>query len=528
MSKSNKGKTQKSRAQLAQAAARSQLPLASKKQVRAMVREEAAVLRNSHPPTRNRNRRGAGPPRAPKDYLATDGISHSRVHTNTSVIEDRFQMRREKIADIAGTTAAFALPQQLYVNPGNTVLFPIFSQIAATYEEYRVNFLRFVFETEAYTASGTAQSAGIVCLATNFDPDDAAFSDLTQMENYCGSVKGPPYAPIIPHDVVKAHRLRRARRQGMADLSLNNYFVYSSANAAAPAASMSKFYDIGLFQLAVANMVGAGIIGELYVEYSFTMIRPKQQTPLGQSIIAAHIAELPATTASALAPFGTSGGTLRAGSTIPIVTTAGTFTMPLAGRFLVSLTWSTGVTTRPTLTLGANVTALTVLANSAASNRSAVDSGQTAYIAVVSVSASGTGAANTITVGGLVGLAAGTADVFVVQVPGGLAEKTVRPRLEYEELVRRLAFLEGHRDEVKLDVFEDDESSCDDDFPMHVEHKEEIPVPHRRVRPALKGDYVIRSDGTVEPMVKGISTPTATSLSASFMGSLAKAVGGGS
>jgi hypothetical protein len=112
------------------------------------------------------------------NYMATDGINSSRVVTNSSVVEDRFAMRREKIGNLSGTSA-FTLAQQLYVNPGNTVLFPVFSQIAATYEEYRVNHLRFTFETDAYTATNGTASAGKVIMATNFDPDDANFTGDT-------------------------------------------------------------------------------------------------------------------------------------------------------------------------------------------------------------------------------------------------------------------------------------------------------------------------------------------------------------
>jgi len=363
-------------------------------------------------------RKGSG-----KNFTATDGISSSRVYTNTSSLEDHFSRRREKIADISGSTSAFLLQQQLYINPGNSVLFPIFSQIAAVYEEYRVHHLRFTLETEAYTASGTAQSAGIACMATNFDPDDSVFSNLTQMENYYGSVKGPPYATKMVHDVIASHRGRKGGNRQSGDLSLNNYFVYSSGNSAAPSNSTSKFYDIGLFLLAVANMVGTGIIGELYVEYEFTMIRPKQQTPLGQNLLYAHVVEGPAVTAAASgsAFLGTTGGILRAGSTLPTVSTKNTFTLPVAGVFLVNYSWGGSVAATATFTPGSNISAgPSILDDSQVTTVYVVGGGAVTGFALFTVSASGTGAANTLTVSVLTSLAAGNCDLIITQLPNGV------------------------------------------------------------------------------------------------------------
>lgn len=374
-------------------------------------------------------------------FTASDGINKSLVTTNDGRLEDRFQVRREKIADISGSTTSFSLSQSLYVNPGNSVLFPIFSQIASVYEMYRVNKLRFYFKTEAYTASGSNQSAGMVVLATNFDPDDAAFASLTQMENYEGSVNGPPYSVCLVHDVIVAGRKRNKR-----DLALNDYFVYSSANVAAPSTSTSKFYDIGLFQLAVANMVGSGVIGELWVEYSFTMIRPKQQTPLGVNALYAHVVEGAAGTAAAAgsAFLGTTGGLLRPGSTIPVVSTQSTFSLPLAGTFLVSTTWVGSVTVVPSFSPGSNISLVSVLHDNATADTQAVSSGVTCWIGVYSVAASGTAAANLLTISGLTNLSSGTADILISQVSAGITLRYSAPRnlaLDDPNFDRRLSGL---------------------------------------------------------------------------------------
>jgi len=352
-------------------------------------------------------------------YMATDGLNKSRVVTNRSTIEDRFQLRREKIGNVSGTTA-FTLAQSLYINPGNTVLFPIFSQIAATYEEYRCNFLQFSFESDAYTATNGTASAGKVILATNYDPDDVSFTGDTQMENYVGSVKGPPYAPVIMHDVMQGHKTRNSRR---GDFALNNYFVNPSGNSAAPSGSTSKFYDLGLFQMATSGNAVTTEIGELYVTYSFTMIRPKQQTPLGQNLLQAHIVEFPSASASASTSYlGTTGGVLRAGSTLQSVVGRTTFTLPVVGTFIVASQWNGSVTNPPTFALGSAITAYVILNDSTNGLVQSISSGtNTTSIAIYNVATAGTGTANTITIGSLTNLAAGTADILIAQISTGLA-----------------------------------------------------------------------------------------------------------
>jgi len=433
------------------------------------------------------------------NYVASDGLNSSLVTTNTSVIEDRFAIRKEKIADINGSTSAFAVQQALYINPGNSVMFPIFSQIAASYEEYRVNHLKFTLETESYTAYGstTNTTAGVACLATNFDPDDAQFSNLTQMENYYGRVKGPPYATIMTHDVLMAHRKKGKRN---ANLPLNQYFVYSSGNGSAPSSSTSKFYDVGLFQLACSNMASSGVIGELYVEYSFTMIGPKQATPLGQNLLYAHVVESAAGTSAAATPLGTTGGILRAGSTLPVVCTTTTFTLPVVGTYLVAVDFSGAVAAVATLTPGSAITSAANLEDNANNGgRFTFSSNRCTGLIIYTVASSGTGANNTVTIGGLTSMASGSADVVISQVSSGFTiskdaslDCSLEQRLlQLEQLVaaqKDAAFAMARR----LQIEEDSEE---------------------------KEEYVLTKDGLVshQPLVSSSSSST-TQMSQSLLG----------
>jgi len=206
------------------------------------------------------SRRSMGPRRGPMNAAyrrarfgtnATDGISIMKTVHNSSVIEDTFAVRREKVANIIGSTGStFTMSQALYINPGNSVLFPIFSQIAATYEQFRVNECVFSYETEAYAASGINVSAGKVILATNYDPADSQFSSDTQMENYFNSDRGAPFTEIV-HDVLGGdHALK--------DEPIKAYFVNSAANTIAPSSDSTnnKFYDVGLFSISNPRKCG--------------------------------------------------------------------------------------------------------------------------------------------------------------------------------------------------------------------------------------------------------------------------------
>lgn len=412
---------------------------------------------------RNRNVINTPGPVRGLNYMATDGINSSRVVTNRSTIEDTFQVRREKIGNISGT-AAFTVAQSLYINPGNSVLFPIFSQIAATYEEYRINKLEFTFETDAYTATNGTASAGKVILATNFDPDDAQFSSDTQMENYVGSVKGPPYAPIIAHNVLMAGRGRQVGGRG--DFSLNNYFVYPSANSLGPGTDNAKFYDAGLFQLATSGNAVTTEIGELYVTYSFTMIRPKQPEVGGAFATAIHISNSAndATQAATMGLTPFSSAVVRSGSTLSIadMSTIGNYTSSTIGlsdslttqfnlpnvdaTWLICVLWysATSIAAVPSTNGGGGSAALSVWANdtSASTFRFFLAAGTSAGCCAVFQSTRdntpGTGT-NVVSLGGLTGMTDGNYDLYVVKLPTNLI---TLPKIKDDMLENRVDYLE--------------------------------------------------------------------------------------
>jgi len=249
--------------------------------------------------------------------------------------------------------------------------------------------------------------------------------------------------------------------------------VFSSANQAAPTNQPAKFYDMGQFQLVANGCQAASPAGELWVEHEWTLIRRKQETPIGQQVLYAHVVEGPAASAAAAgsAFLGTSGGILRAGSTIPVVSTSSTFTLPIAGVFLIASTYNGSATVVDSYSLGANITVgPLVLIDNTAGGVEVVAGGISNGVRLLTVSANGTGAANTVTISGLTNLAAGKVDIFISQVSGAIllalqkSGKTCSDDKSLQAIMERLFALENQRNPVlpRISCVSEPDTPCEE------------------------------------------------------------------
>jgi len=364
---------------------------------------------------RNRNRN-----RANRDRTVSDGLNYQRTMVNNSTIVDEFQLRREKVTLINGSTSFNNL--SFYINPANSSLFKVFAGIAANYEEYRIKKLKFIFETESYTSIGSNVSSGRNIMVTNYDVTDAPFSDDTSAENYCGAVKGPPFTRL-------EHKINAKTQDKRGYNPLATYFVNYSANNAAPAgdSTNAKFYDAGLFQFITNNQATTSTIGELYVEYQFTMIRPKQLSTSysGLNSLAFHIKEGANNTASATARMGTTSGIVASGSTLNPLPNTNAFTLSQAGTFFLSATWYTGnnnISAAPSMALGASLSTSQFWQDDNASFNSFVSSSgaYAVWNGIITVNTSGSSSFNYVTIGGLTGMTAADCDIWCVQIPSSI------------------------------------------------------------------------------------------------------------
>jgi len=229
------------------------------------------------------------------------------------------------------------------------------------------------------------------------------------------------------------------------DEPLKTYFVNSSANLIAPTSDSTnnKFYDLGLFQLCTqGNASSSAEIGELYVTYSFTMIRPKQQTPAGQNFLSSHWIGASQTTANPfLNPVQVSG------SNVNMSVTGNQITINTLGRYNVNYlntsttcTFISGFTTN---TGCAKVTPVTGSTLSASAGIFTAGSGTAATSNIVLLDVTTVPATFTMSmtyVGGLLW------DLFVTQVPGALTLNKRISEIRSEEhrlLADRLGRLEN-------------------------------------------------------------------------------------
>lgn len=366
--------------------------------------------------------------------MMSDGVNVGSVWKNTTAERVTFPVAREKFADLTSTGVTFQMLQQLYLNPGNSTLFPVFSQIAKQYEEYVPHHLKIFYRTEEYMASGSVVSAGLAALGTNFDPDAPNFATMTELENYTHSISGPPFSGIICHDVLEERRRRGSARGGAGDLALKNYFVHYGPNQAAPSGQASKFYDVGNFQCAV-NGTQAGVIGELWIEYGFTMIRRLQQpgAPLGG---VAHFSSVAPTTADNFV-----GAVLQSGNTLSGITVGSnviTFPAGMPGNYLVSLALGASTSASNFSFTGGGLGLLNLLTNAGVRNALAktlsASTSSENYTAqgIATYTVPATGGTITLTPSTLVG--GDAMDLFIFALPSTVLTVDEAEQVEISEL----------------------------------------------------------------------------------------------
>ena len=125
---------------------------------------------------------------------------------------------REYLGDVNATTA-FTL-QQYPINPGNNFTFPWLSQVAESFEEYRLRGAIFEFKSlssDAVLSSATSSALGSVIMATQYDVLDEPFLNKMEMENYEFANSSKPsctfYHPIECKKSLTPRRGRTLRAQ---------------------------------------------------------------------------------------------------------------------------------------------------------------------------------------------------------------------------------------------------------------------------------------------------------------------------
>lgn len=190
---------------------------------------------------------------------------------NSSRVEGGLTIsHREYLGDIitAATAGEFS-SYSLTINPGNPQTWEWLAQIACNYEQWVPEGILFIFKSTSSDALNSTNTAlGSVMMATQYDILAAPFVNKAEMLSYEYSSSGLPSESII-------HMVECDPAQT----------PVTTLDVRAPNATSGdpRFADLGIFTIATQGFQGTNVnIGELWVTYQVTLLKPKLYASLGK------------------------------------------------------------------------------------------------------------------------------------------------------------------------------------------------------------------------------------------------------
>lgn len=216
----------------------------------------------------------------------------------------------EYIKDIQGSVDYAQAATE--INPGLPTSFPWLNVIAVGYETYKFVSLKFEF-----TTSKSATSSGSVMMAVDFDSDDSAPANKTQLLAYNNAVRGPVWNNFTyncsPQDLHK----------------FNQKFIrFGNLSAGIE----KKLYDVGVLYIATAGMSDTTTIGELHVTYVIELITPQFDLAAYSLATSAKLVAV-----GAITPTNWLGTSTIATGGVSTTTTPGLLTINVPGQYLFTI-----------------------------------------------------------------------------------------------------------------------------------------------------------------------------------------------
>jgi len=321
---------------------------------------------------------------------------------------------REFIGNIQ-SSVAFSV-QSYLIQPGLASTFPWLSQMANSYEQYRLRGVLFEFvstSSDALLSAATSTALGSVIMMTDYDVADEAPTSKRQMLN-------AEFACSTKPSLTAIHPIECAR-----DLSAQD-ILYTRGSIAVPANFDQRLYDFARFNIATEGMqVAGGVLGELWVTYEIELIKP-QFAFYGQ---ADHFKTSLVTAAR---PLGTVvGSNIGSGGTIGgVINGAGTaYSFPQhvsSGKWYFEYVVLGGGAANvfPPVVTYVNAVALVVWTNNqftaVSSPSPAVAANQTTYVVSGTFTITGENAALTFGVAGVPPGATMYGDLWVIRLPDSI------------------------------------------------------------------------------------------------------------
>jgi len=209
---------------------------------------------------RNGSRQSSGPKSEVKSSVAAAynrNVKTTRPKMTTLPNGDCVITHTEYVAEVvAGTGTPSPFTSTSYpINPGQAGTFLWLSKIAANYESYVFEKLRFRYETEASSSLG-----GSAILMVDYDAADPAPLNKQAAMAYRGTVRTVPWSATVHNSL----------REDLAKNKTN--FVRPTLQ---PGGTDIKSYDIGnLFVISQGVATSAAVLGELHVDYTIRLMTP--------------------------------------------------------------------------------------------------------------------------------------------------------------------------------------------------------------------------------------------------------------
>lgn len=169
---------------------------------------------------------------------------------------------------VTGPVAGVFDIQSFALNPGLQNTFPwLASLCAANFQQYRINGMVFEFRSMSADALNSTNTAlGSVVMCTDYDSRDAVFTSKQQMENTMFGVSCKPSSNMI-------HAIECKKSQ----TAISELYIRAGA---VPSNADIRMYDWGRFSVATQGGQAANTtLGELWVSYDITLIKPIDQPP---------------------------------------------------------------------------------------------------------------------------------------------------------------------------------------------------------------------------------------------------------
>lgn len=168
---------------------------------------------------------------------------------------------REFIADVKATQS-FTLKSYL-IQPGIDDTFPWLSQIANSYEQYKLRGVIFEFKStssDALLSTSTSTALGSVSMSTDYDVADLPPTSKKQMLNFEFSNSSKPSCTFM-------HPIECKKSQSA------QYMLYTRSTVV-PAGFDQRLYDFARFNIATEGMqADGGVLGELWVTYEVELYK---------------------------------------------------------------------------------------------------------------------------------------------------------------------------------------------------------------------------------------------------------------